>query len=141
MKPSLLYKKTIDKNQSISQEIENVFSLVSAERISIFPGERKKIKTFIEIKIPEGFYGHIFPINEKIHKQGLYVFPDFIQPNIYKEIEILTWNINIPKSPLFMSDKERFLGDKNKIDVFIGDKIAFFSMIPITHFQIEEVRK
>jgi len=140
MNPEVIYQKTIDKNQDILPELEDsVFSLTSAERLSIYPGERKKIRTFIQIKIPKGFYGYIFPIKEKVLKQGFYVLPDFIESGSFKDLEVLIWNINSPKSPLLMSDKERFIGDKNKLEISIGEKIAYFSLVPSTNFQIKKL--
>lgn len=141
MNNKVLYKKIVDKNQILSEEIEDsVYSLCSAERVSIFPGERKSIKTFLEIKIPSGYYGYIFPIKEKIIKQGFYIFPEFLDTNKFQEIVLLSWNMNIPKSPLFMNDKERFFGDKNKLDIFIGDKIAYLSIVPTITFKVEELK-
>lgn len=140
MNPVIQYKKNIDKNQILSEEISNtVYGISSSERVTILPGERKNVRTFLEFKIPSGYYGYIFPIKEKISKQGLYTIPDFINSDKFMELNLLVWNINVPKSPLMMNDKERFLGDKNRIDIFIGDKIAYFSLVPAFNFEIKEI--
>lgn len=140
MIPTILYKKNIDKNQIFSEEISNsVYSVCSSERTSIAPGQRKNIRTFLELKIPKGYYGYVFPIKEKIIKHGLYTFPEFIDSEKFFELNLFVWNINTPTSPLFMNDKERFFGDKNKIDIFIGDKLAYLSLVPAFNFEIKEL--
>lgn len=140
MNPELNFKKLFDKAQNINEEYKSsIYSISSAERCYVAPGERKKIKTFLEICVPSGFYGLIQPRKDEYLRLGLNVFPELLHPEDKKELQLLVTNVNIPKSPFFMSDKERFLGDKSKIDIYMGDKIANFILVPIVNFGVKEV--
>ena len=61
----------------------------------------------------------------------MHVFQDIILPKEKKELLIMVTNGNIPKSPYMMSDNERFLGERTRIDVYVGDKIANMILSPI----------
>jgi dUTPase len=140
MNPEVKFKRLFDKAQNINEEYKSfIYSISSAERCYVAPGERKKIKTFLEINIPSGFFGLIQPRKDEYLRIGLNVFPEVLYPEDKKELQLVVTNVNIPKSPFFMSDKERFLGDKSKIDIYIGDKICNFIILPITEFNVKEV--
>lgn len=121
------------------EEYKNfIYSISSGERCYVLPGERKPIKTFIEVEIPEGYFGIILPRRENYIRNGLYPFQEIILPQDKKELLLMVTNVNIPKSPFMMSDNERFLGERSKIDIYIGDKIANMILSPIIKFSFED---
>ena len=135
MNQEIKFKSLHDKGKKPSQEYEDaLYSISSGERCYLFPGERKAIKTFIEIEIPKGHFGIILPRKESYIRNGLYAFQELILPQDKKELLLMVTNVNIPKSPFMMTDNERFLGERSKIDIYVGDKIANIILIPITSF-------
>jgi dUTPase len=132
MNPIIKFKSLHNKGKKPTNEFNNaIYSISSGERCCISPGERRLIKTFIEIEIPEGYVGIILPRKENYIRNGLHVFQDIILPKEKKELLIMVTNGNIPKSPYMMSDNERFLGERTRIDVYVGDKIANMILSPI----------
>ena len=120
------------------EEYKNsIYSISSGERCYVMPGERKPIKTFLEVQIPEGYFGIILPRKDNYIRNGLYPFQEIILPQDKKELLLMVTNVNIPKSPFMMSDNERFLGERSKIDIYIGDKIANMILSPIIKFSFE----
>jgi dUTPase len=121
------------------EEYKNsIYSIFSGERCYVMPGERKPIKTFIEVQIPEGYFGIILPRRDNYIRNGLYPFQEIILPQDKKELLLMVTNVNIPKSPFMMSDNERFLGERSKIDIYIGDKIANMILSPMIKFSFED---
>ena len=121
------------------EEYKNsIYSISSGERCYVMPGERKPIKTFIEVQIPEGYFGIILPRRDNYIRNGLYPFQEIILPQDKKELLLMVTNVNIPKSPFMMSDNERFLGERSKIDIYIGDKIANMILSPMIKFSFED---
>jgi len=140
MNPEVKFKRLFDKSKNPFNEYdESIYSIASAERCYIFPGERKSIKTFLEIHIPEGYLGLIVPRKDSYMKFGLHPFQEIILPTDRKELQLIVTNVNIPKGPIMMTDHERFFGEKTKIDIYIGDKIANLILIPITKFSMREI--
>ena len=72
-------------------------------------------------------------------KNGLYVFSEILLPSDKKELQLAVMNVNIPKGPIMMSDHERFFGEKTKIDIYIGDRIALLLVFPITKYLIKDI--
>lgn len=139
MNQEVKYKKLYDKGKVISQEFgSSVYSLCSSEKCFIAPGERILLKTSLEIEIPENHFGLIFSKKELYIKMGLYVFQELILPK-KKELHLAVMNVNIPKSVFMMSDKERFLGERSKIDIRAGDRIADMIIMPIVDFVVKDV--
>ena len=121
------------------EEYKNsIYSISSGERCYVMPVERKPIKTFIEVQIPEGYFGIILPRRDNYIRNGLYPFQEIILPQDKKELLLMVTNVNIPKSPFMMSDNERFLGERSKIDIYIGDKIANMILSPMIKFSFED---
>lgn len=140
MNPQVEYKRLYDKAKNLTEEYKNsVYAISSSERCYVFPGERKLIKTFLEISIPENYFGIILSRKDSYIKNGLYVFQELILPNTRKELQLAVMNVNIPKGPIMMSDNERFFGEKTKIDIYIGDRIANMILIPITEYSVKDV--
>lgn len=137
---TIKYSSLYSKGKVPSNEFgESIYSISSAERCYIYPGERKPIKTFIEIEIPENFFGLIIPRKESYIRYGISAFQDVLFPNDKKELQVIVTNVNIPKTPFNMSDNERFFGEKSKVDIYIGDKIANLILIPITAISFENI--
>jgi len=138
MNPLIKFKSLYDKGKKPTNEFKNsIYSISSGERCCISPGERKLIRTFIEIEIPEGYIGLILPRKENYIRNGLYAFQDIILPQEKKELLIMVTNGNMPKSPYMMTDNERFLGERTRIDIYIGDKIANIIINPIVLFDFD----
>ena len=135
MNQEVKFKSLHSKGKKPTDEYKNtIYSISSGERCYIYPGERKFIKTFIEVEIPEGYLGMIVPRKESYSRNGLYAFQEIIIPQEKKELLLMVTNVNIPKSPFMMTDNERFLGERAKIDIYIGDKIANIILCPIHTF-------
>jgi dUTPase len=135
MSQEVKFKSVHNKGKKPTSEYKNaLYSISSGERCYIHPGERKFIQTFIEIEIPEGYFGLIVPRKESFNRSGLYAFQEIIIPQEKKELLLMVTNVNIPKSPFMMTDNERFLGERSKIDIYIGDKIANMILSPIHSF-------
>lgn len=140
MNPEVKFKKIYDKAKNPTEEYKtSIYSIASAERCYILPGERKLIKTFLEIHIPEDYIGLIVARKDQYIKLGLYPFPEILLPSDKKELQLVITNVNIPKGPIMMSDHERFFGEKTKIDIYLGDKIANFILIPSVEFLTKEI--
>lgn len=140
MNPEVKFKRLFDKSRNPFNEYEEaLYSIASAERCYIYPGERKLLKIFLEIHIPEGYFGLVTARKDQYVKSGLYPFPEIILPTDKKELHLAITNVNIPKGPIMMTDHERFFGEKTKIDIYIGDKIANLILIPMTRFTIKEI--
>ena len=140
MNPEVNFKRLYDKSKYPFDEYDQkIYSIASAERCYIIPGERKLIKTFLEIHIPEGYAGLITARKDQYIKLGLYPFPEVLLPTERKELQLAVMNVNIPKGPIMMTDHERFFGEKSKIDVYIGDKIANMILLPLTSYAIKEI--
>ena len=138
MNPKIAFTSLHSKGMKPTNEYKNaVYSISSGERCYVLPGERKFIKTFIEVEIPEGYFGIIYPRKENYIRNGLYPFQEIIFPQEKKELLLMVTNVNIPKGPLMMTDNERFLGERSKIDIYIGDKIANIILSPITSFSFD----
>jgi len=135
MSQEVKFKSIHNKGKKPTSEYKNaLYSISSGERCYIYPGERKFIKTFIEVEVPEGYFGLIVPRKENYNRNGLYAFQEIIMPQEKKELLLMVTNVNIPKSPFMMTDSERFLGERAKIDIYIGDKIANIILSPIHSF-------
>lgn len=140
MNPQVEYKRLYDKAKSLTEEYNNsLYAISSAERCYISPGERKFIKTFLEISIPEGYFGLILSRKDAYIKNGLYAFQELILPSTKKELQLAVMNVSIPKGPIMMSDNERFFGEKTKIDIYIGDRIANMILIPMIQYSIKDI--
>lgn len=140
MNPEVKFKRLFDKAKNPTDEYnQTIYSISSAERCYVFPGERKTIKTFLEISIPENYMGLVCPRKESYIKNGLHPFSEIILPSDKKELQLVVTNVNIPKGPIMMSDHERFFGEKTKIDIYLGDKIANLILIPMIKYDIKEI--
>jgi len=136
------FKSLHNKGKKPTNEYKSaIYSISSGERCYIYPGERKIIKTFIELEIPEGYFGMILPRKENYIRNGLYAFQEIIYPQDKKELLLMVTNVNIPKSPYMMTDNERFLGERSKIDVYIGDKVANLMLVPIYKYIFDDGKK
>lgn len=132
------YKRLYDKAKTPTQEAEFIYAISSAERCFVSPGERRVIKTFLEIEIQSEYFGLLLPRRELYIKQGLNSLPEIILPNEKKELQLVVTNVNIPKAPYMMSDQERVFGEKSRAEVYIGDKIANIILLPITNVSAQE---
>lgn len=140
MNPQVKFKRLFDKSKNPAEEYDKaVYSIASAERCYIYPNERKLIKTFLEIHIPEGYLGLITARKDAYLKMGLYPFPEILYPSDKKEVQLIVSNVNAPKGPIMMSDHERFFGEKTKIDIYIGDRIANLILVPKINYDIMEI--
>jgi len=140
MTPEIKFKRLYDKAKKLTEEHDEfIYSISSAERCYVPPGERKLIKTFLEIDIPEGYFGLVQSKKDLYIKNGLYVFSEILLPSDKKELQLAVMNVNIPKGPIMMSDHERFFGEKTKIDIYIGDIIALLLIFPITKYSIKDI--
>jgi dUTPase len=128
-----LYKKIFTRAKDPSDaDSQFIYDLSSAERTTISAGERKNIKTSLSVQIPEGYFGMILSKKDLYFKSGVTVFPEILTHGQFKEVSIIMTNINNPKEFFMRTDKERFFGERTKLDIFIGDKIAQIVVLPIT---------
>jgi len=123
-------KKPFNENKG------QLYTIHSGEKLSLRPGERKLVKTFLEIEAPEGYYCQVVSIKDLYVKNGLYIYPEVILPSKKIELQLTAVNINIPKSPYMMTDNERFLGEKSKIDIYAGDRIANILLVKSIIFDV-----
>ena len=135
----IIIKKVIDKARKIEfNQKDNSYDIFSAERISLLPGDKIELKVFIDIEIPDGYIGLIFPRRDLYIKYNILVLPEIIENKI-KNLHLIVKNDTIPKVAFMMSDKEKIFGSKNKYDIFIGDKIAKLVLIKGENFNIKEI--
>lgn len=129
------YTKILDKAKNLQLNSEGLIEIHSAERMSILPGERHFLRTFLNIKISEDFIGLILPKKDLYIKYGINVLNDIIVGE-RNDLQLIITNINIPKGILMISDKERFFGEKTKHNIFIGDKIADLLILPKSNINL-----
>jgi len=132
------YKILHSKGRLPTEEVDStLYSLHSGERCVILPNERKIINCFLELEIPQGFLGYIFTSKDLYLKNGITICNEIIFPG-KKELQLILTNANMAKAKIMMSDYEKIVGEKGKIDIYIGDKIANFILIPQTKYSFIE---
>ena len=100
------------------------YDLFSAEDVSIFPGETKLISTGVAIQFPIGYGGIIKDRSSIATKRKLFSVAGVIDNGYVGEIKVALHNSGY---------------NLQKIEV--GDKIAQLVLIPVTNFQVEEVKE
>ena len=104
------------------------FDIFSDVRITINPMERVVVSTGICVEIPEGYYGRVAPRSGLAVKNGIDVLAGVVDSNYRGELGVVLINLNLPIS-LFNKSKrnaaiENMFGQKNKVDINPGDRIA-----------------
>lgn len=126
---NIRYKILYNKGRAPTEEVDKtLYSIHSAERCLVLPNERKIINCFLELDIPEGFLGYVFTNKELYFRNGITICNEIVFPG-KKELQLILTNANMAKAKIMMSDYEKIIGEKGKIDIYIGDKIANFILI------------
>ena len=104
------------------------FDIFSDIRVTINPMQRAVVSTGISIEIPEGYYGRIAPRSGLAVKKGLDVLAGVVDSNYRGELGVVLINLNLPDS-LFDKSKrnsamENMFGERNKVEINPGDRIA-----------------
>ena len=99
--------------------------LVSAEALTLAPGERAAVPTGISVAFDEGFAGFVLPRSGRALKEGLGVAnaPGLIDSGYRGEIKVIVVNLD----------------PNEKIEIARGDKIAQLVIQPVTTVHIQEL--
>lgn len=99
--------------------------LISAEDLSLKPGERAAIRTGIAVAIPEGHAGYVQPRSGLALKEGLSLLnsPGLIDPGYRGELKVIAVNLD-PDQP---------------IEITRGERIAQLVVLPVPAIEIVEV--
>jgi dUTP pyrophosphatase len=100
------------------------YDLFAAEDVSIYPGETKLISTGVAIQFPIGYGGIIKDRSSVATKRKLFSVAGVIDNGYVGEIKVALHNSGY-----------------NLQKIEIGDKMAQLILIPVTNFQVEEVKE
>lgn len=100
------------------------YDLFAAEDVSIYPGETKLISTGVAIQFPVGYGGIIKDRSSVATKRKLFSVAGVIDNGYVGEIKVALHNSGY-----------------NLQKIEIGDKMAQLILIPVTNFQVEEVKE
>ena len=132
MIPIIQYKKILDKAKNLQLNQEGLIDVYSGERVSIYPAERISVKTLLNIKISDEYFGILLSNKEIYYRYGIQVYNEVIAGE-RNDLQLILTNVNIPKGILMSSNKEKLFGERTKYDIFIGDKIGHILILPKTN--------
>ncbi len=101
--------------------------LLSAEDVSLKPGERALVPTGIALAIPEGFAGYVQPRSGRAMKEGLGLVntPGLIDSGYRGEVRVAAINLD----------------SESAIDIRRGEKIAQLVILPVPRVTLKEVHE
>lgn len=93
------------------------------DTITVFPNERKLIKTGVHIGLPEGYEAQVRPRSGLAYKKGIHVHFGTIDNQYKGDVGVLLFNL---------SDEP--------FEIKNGDRIAQLAIVPISQHEFEEVQ-